>query len=68
MSQRLRKLLGTFILVPFVLFYVLLAGTIGDFIFRDVAWPVQLAYFVFAGFLWVIPAGLIIRWMQKPVA
>jgi hypothetical protein len=25
----------------------------------------QLAYFVVAGLLWVIPAGLLIRWMQR---
>jgi hypothetical protein len=27
---------------------------------------VQLAYFVTAGLAWVIPAGLLIRWMQRP--
>jgi hypothetical protein len=27
---------------------------------------VQFAYFVTAGLAWVIPAGLLIRWMQRP--
>jgi Protein of unknown function (DUF2842) len=27
---------------------------------------VQLAYFVTAGLAWIIPAGLLIRWMQRP--
>ncbi|MHA1133725.1 MAG: DUF2842 domain-containing protein [Alphaproteobacteria bacterium] len=26
----------------------------------------QAAYFLVAGLLWVIPAGLLIRWMQRP--
>jgi hypothetical protein len=26
----------------------------------------QLFYFVAAGLAWVIPAGLLIRWMQRP--
>jgi hypothetical protein len=26
----------------------------------------ELAYYVVAGLLWVIPAGLLIRWMQQP--
>jgi len=26
----------------------------------------QFAYFVTAGLAWVIPAGLLIRWMQRP--
>jgi hypothetical protein len=29
------------------------------------AWA-QFAYFLAAGLLWVIPAGLLIRWMQRP--
>jgi uncharacterized membrane protein len=28
----------------------------------------QLAYFLIAGLLWVLPAGLLIRWMQRPEA
>jgi hypothetical protein len=26
----------------------------------------QFAYFVAAGLLWVLPAGLLVRWMQRP--
>ena len=29
------------------------------------AWA-QFAYFLVAGLLWVLPAGLLIRWMQRP--
>ena len=26
----------------------------------------QWLYFLVAGLLWVLPAGLLVRWMQKP--
>jgi hypothetical protein len=26
----------------------------------------QLAYFIAAGLAWVVPAALLIRWMQRP--
>ena len=35
-------------------------------------WPVnssklaELAFYIVGGLLWVIPAGLLIRWMQRP--
>ena len=28
--------------------------------------PADLLYYVVAGLLWVLPAGLLVRWMQRP--
>jgi hypothetical protein len=28
----------------------------------------QLAFFIVAGLAWVVPAGVLIRWMQRPDA
>jgi hypothetical protein len=66
MPQRLRKLIGTVLLVAFVTAYIVVAVTIGDFRIRDASWPIQAIYFLVAGLAWVLPAGLIIRWMQRP--
>ena len=66
MQQRQRKLIGTVILLAFLAIYALLimafsAGRIMD------AHPVaQFFYFMTAGLAWVLPAGLLIRWMLRP--
>ena len=66
MKSRLRKLLGGAFLFVFVLVYALVAMVIADMKVRGADWPVQLAYFAIAGLLWVIPAALVIRFMQRP--
>jgi hypothetical protein len=66
MRQRLRKLIGTIVLVAFVVLYALTAMTIAAAKLPGMSGWVQLAYFVGAGLAWVIPAGALIFWMQKP--
>lgn len=66
MNARLRKLLGGALLFVFVLVYALVAMVVADMKVRGAEWWVQLAYFAVAGLLWVLPAGLIIRFMQRP--
>jgi hypothetical protein len=66
MTVRTRKLIGTIALLVFLAVYVWLAAAIGSGrISRAPQW-VQLAYFLGAGLLWVLPAGFLIRWMQRP--
>jgi len=63
MPERLRKFIGMILLVVFVIVYSLVVITI----------PIQnlsplwmwLGY-AFFGLIWVVPAGAIIAWMQKP--
>jgi uncharacterized protein DUF2842 len=66
MATRTRKLIGTVVLLVFLAIYALLAVAIGAGRITLVSHWAQLAYFVAAGLLWVIPAGLLIRWMQRP--
>ena len=66
MPRRIRKLIGTVLLVALVvvwsLFFMALAqGRIGE---AARVW--QLLYYLVAGAGWVVPAALIIRWMQRP--
>jgi len=66
MRVRTRKLVGTILLLIFVAVYVAVAVLVGArHIVSAPAW-VEFAYFLAAGLLWVIPAGLLIRWMQRP--
>lgn len=66
MPQRLRKLIGTFLLVVFVCLYALAAMTVAAAKLPGTSGLVQLAYFTVAGLVWVIPAAALIYWMQKP--
>ena len=68
MPQRIRKLIGSVILVVFVSLYALTAMTIAAAKLPGTAWWVQLAYFALAGLLWTIPAAPLIKWMQRPNA
>jgi hypothetical protein len=66
MTMRTRKLIGTVALLAFLILYAWTAAVIGaGRISLAPAWA-QFAYFLVAGLLWVLPAGLLIRWMQRP--
>ena len=66
MSVRIRKLVGTVVLLIFLVLYIWAAAAIGAG--RITLAPIwaQTLYFLVAGLLWVLPAGLLIRWMQRP--
>jgi hypothetical protein len=66
MTSRLRKLVGTVALLVFLGVYVWLAAAIGSGRISEAPAVAQFAYFLAAGLIWVIPAGLVIRWMQRP--
>ena len=62
MPQRVRKLVGTVILVAFVIFYALAAMTIGAARLPGMSGATQFLYYLVAGLAWVIPAGVLIAW------
>lgn len=66
MSESTRKLIGMILLVTFVGFYALLVMALSASRLMTMGWAVQLAFYAGAGLLWVPPAAMIIRWMQKP--
>ncbi len=66
MRQRTRKLIGTVIIAIFVPLYSLVIMTIGAAKLADSSTTVKLLFFAFFGLIWVIPAGAVIYWMQKP--
>ncbi len=66
MPVRLKKLIGTVLLVALVLVYALVATIVAVAQLAESSWPVHLAYFFFTGLLWVLPAMAIIKWMVTP--
>lgn len=66
MPPRLRKLIGTILIIILVLVYALVATTIASLTLATSPWWVHMLYFLFTGLLWILPAMLIIKWMEKP--
>ncbi len=56
------------LLVVFVPLYALIAMTVGAAKLPGTSLLVQTLYYAVAGLIWVIPAGFIIKWMQRPDA
>jgi peptidoglycan/LPS O-acetylase OafA/YrhL len=66
MTPRIRKLVGTIILLVVIAVYSLLAMAAAVILqVNEANKTIELIYYVTAGLLWVLPAGLIIKWMQK---
>lgn len=66
MSVRTRKFIGTIVLLVFLAIYAMVAMALGASQIVIESKYAQGIYFLIAGLLWVLPAGLLIRWMQKP--
>ncbi|MBV5264112.1 DUF2842 domain-containing protein [Pinisolibacter aquiterrae] len=67
MTSPARRFAGSLILVIFLLVYVFFATAVGDVVVASKSGWVQFAYFVVAGLAWVPVAGLIVRWMYRPI-
>ncbi|HET6389069.1 DUF2842 domain-containing protein [Hyphomicrobium sp.] len=69
MTQRKRKLVGTVALLLLIAGYAVLAVAVAVVLqVRNVSKAAELVYYVVAGLLWVLPAGWLISWMQRPDA
>ena len=65
MTPRTRKLVGTVLLVVFLAVYALLAMVAATAVPINSNKFAELVYFIVAGIIWIIPAGILIKWMQK---
>ncbi len=65
MPVRLRKLIGTILLIVLVLVYAWLATTVAVAQLSESGPLVHLTYFLLTGLLWILPAMWVIKWMVK---
>jgi hypothetical protein len=65
MPVRLKKLIGTVLLVALVIVYALVATLFAVARLGDTGPVVQFSFFLVSGLLWVLPAMGIIKWMVK---
>lgn len=69
MTQRQRKLAGTVAMFVLIIVYAFIALAVAVVLqVREANKFVELLYYIVAGLLWVLPAGVLIKWMQKPDA
>ena len=66
MPVRVKKLIGTVLLVLLVVVYAMVATIVAVAQLAESGPLVHLAYFFLTGLLWVLPAMLIVRWMIVP--
>ncbi len=64
MPVRLKKFLGTIVLIVLVVAYAVFATAFATVYLAESSGWVHLAYFLFSGLLWVVPAMLVIKWME----
>jgi len=62
MSPRYKKLLGLFILLPGIFFYLLAAAALSERV--PDFWLIKLVYFIVAGIIWAFPVKYLIQWMN----
>lgn len=68
MPVRLKKLIGAILLIVLVVLYAVFATAIATLYLGGASGVVHLLYFLVTGLLWVVPAMLVIRWMETPKA
>jgi hypothetical protein len=61
-TARTRKLIGLFALLGFIVAYVVLVATVGEYVPGH--WAAQLIYYGGAGVLWGVPVLPLFRWMN----
>lgn len=66
MTMRMRKLVGTIVLLVFIVIYAFAAMFVAIVLQVNASKLVEVIYYFVAGLAWLPPAALVIWWMQRP--
>ena len=66
MRSRTRKLIGTVLMIVLVTGWSLFFMAVAQGRIAEAGRVWQALYYVIAGLGWVIPAGMLVKWMQRP--
>ncbi|WP_309086567.1 DUF2842 domain-containing protein [Chelativorans sp.] len=67
MPIRLRKFIGMVLLVLLVVVYAVVSTAVAVAQLADKSALVHLAFYLFSGLFWILPAMLLVKWMEgKP--
>lgn len=62
-SFAVRKVIGSAVLLTWVIAYIGVAGVVGDRVASE-HWLIQLVFFPVAGLAWILPVRPLLRWMH----
>ena len=66
MTTRMRKLVGAVALLALIIVYSFLVIAVAAVMqMQHANKAAELAFYIVAGLLWTVPAGIIIKWMQQ---
>jgi hypothetical protein len=65
MSRRVRKLIGLGVILAWLSSYALAIMSLAVRILPEDGW-VNLAFYVVAGFAWILPLRPLLYWMERP--
>jgi hypothetical protein len=65
MNPRIKKLIGTILMVLFVALYALAIAGLAPRVLTGASKAVELIFYVVAGLAWALPLMPLIRWMEK---
>lgn len=65
MNTRVKKFIGTIVMLVWLSIYALAAMGVAVLVLPHAAWYVSLLYYALAGLLWIIPIGLMLPWMHR---
>jgi len=68
MKRRARKLIGTVVIMVFVLIYGPVAMALAESRILEAHQAVQVVAYIILGLAWIIPILPLIRWMERPDA
>lgn len=66
MSMRVRKLIGTVVMLVFIITYALFAMAVAEGRITEAPKLVQTLAYIALGLIWIVPMMPLIRWMAKP--
>lgn len=65
MAQRWRKLIGTLVILPYILTYALVAMALAQGRITDAPKLWQTVAYIALGLIWVVPLLPLIKWMER---
>ncbi len=63
MTPHTKKLIGTVLMLIWLVFYALIASALAVHILPHASWYVSLLFYAAAGLLWIVPIGLALPWL-----
>ena len=66
MKMRTKKFIGVFVLIGTIAVYSLLVMRAAVAILPEAGPVLELLFYAVAGMAWVLPVGLLIKWMNAP--